>query len=203
MIAAIMCGGLATRMQLGVEKPLLMLGSRPMVERVYDALEKSKEFDRVIAVVSPNTPSTERHVRGRGVETIQSSGRGLAVDIILVLSRCKPQKVFVVPADLALINDAIVRTIVEKAKCVSESAAVSIVCELDYVNKLGVRPSVTLTTEGVGCCHSGITIFDTSRFSPGEVVPEKYLIVNEPGVAVNVNTKEDLAQAEKLLVERS
>jgi adenosylcobinamide-phosphate guanylyltransferase len=198
-----MCGGLATRMQSGIEKPLLRIGSRPMVERVYDALKESKEFDRVIAVVSPNTPLTERHVRSLGVKVIQSSGRGIASDIILVLSSCKPERVFVVPADLALINKALVSTIVEKAKCVSESAAVSIVCELGYVNKLGVRPSVTLTTEGIACCHSGITIFDTSRISPGEVVSEKYLTVNEPGAAVNVNTKEDLAQAEKLLVERA
>ena len=51
-------------------------------------------------------------------------------------------------------------------------------------------------------CHSGISVFDTSRHSEG-TMKEEYLVMEKVEVAVNVNTKKDLELAEKLLVQRA
>ncbi|MFL6309060.1 MAG: NTP transferase domain-containing protein, partial [Nitrososphaera sp.] len=59
MIAVIMCGGKASRMQQGgIEKPILKVDGVTMVERVIFALASSNKFDKVVAAVSPNTPAT-------------------------------------------------------------------------------------------------------------------------------------------------
>jgi GTP:adenosylcobinamide-phosphate guanylyltransferase len=48
-------------------------------------------------------------------------------------------------------------------------------------------------------CHSGITIFNTMAVGT-EPVKEHYLVMNRKEIALNVNTKEELELAEKLLV---
>ena len=54
-----MCGGKATRMQAETEKSLLKVGNVKMIERVVSALANSGGFDKIVAVVSPNTPKTK------------------------------------------------------------------------------------------------------------------------------------------------
>jgi GTP:adenosylcobinamide-phosphate guanylyltransferase len=54
---------------------------------------------------------------------------------------------------------------------------------------------------GVEYCQSGISIFDTSRHTEG-IIREEYMVMEKKEIAVNVNTKNDLELAEKLLVQR-
>ena len=78
MIAAIMCGGKATRMQAGREKPLLEVGNAAMIERVVSALLGSGKFAKIVAVVSPNTPQTKGFLESRGIEVIETAGEILS-----------------------------------------------------------------------------------------------------------------------------
>jgi len=74
------------------------------------------------------------------------------------------------------------------------------VASIRFVEAIGIRPSVTLDVSGTPCCHCGITIFDTLRLHDGPIV-EKYVLIEQKEVVINVNTKSELEIAERLLVE--
>src|SRR5918996_4426727 len=97
-----MCGGRASRMQQqgGMEKPLLKVDGVAMVERVISALASSDRFDRIVAAVSPNTPKTNEFLKSKGIETVETAGKGYSQDLSQLLSKLKPQKVMAVPGDI-------------------------------------------------------------------------------------------------------
>jgi len=197
LIAAIMCGGRATRMQAGTEKPLLKVGNIPMIERVLSALAGSGIFGRVVAAVSPNTLKTREFLGSKGIEVIETAGEGYPQDLSWLLLKLKPEKVMVVPADVPLLDAQAVSGIVDAAEGKQEPA-ISIVLEKEFVENLGVKPSVVFGRY----CHSGITVFDTIRVV-GHTVQERYVVMNRKEIALNVNTKEEWELAEKLLVQRA
>ena len=196
--AAVMCGGRATRMkEATTEKPLIEINKMPMVERVISALASSRKFDRIIAIVSPNTPNTKEFLKSKGyIDIIETSGEGFSRDLSF-LPRLKPSRVLVVPADLPLLNARIVSEIVGGVAQMKQ-AAVSIAIEKEFAEKIGVKPSVIIFDK---YCHSGITIFDTARIIDSEHIQEQYIIKNRIEIAVNVNTKEEIELAKKLLVQ--
>jgi adenosylcobinamide-phosphate guanylyltransferase len=194
-----MCGGRATRMKSETEKPLLSVNGVPMIERVISALAKSRRFDRIVAVVSQNTPNTKRFLQSKGVETIETAGEGYSQDLMLLLSMLKPALVFVTPADIPLLSTEAVSDIIASMTSGKQPPAISAIIEKKFVEGLGVLPSVVLALGGNDYCHSGITIFDSAQ-ADGGLVEEKYIIMNRMEIAINVNTKEELALAEKLLL---
>jgi adenosylcobinamide-phosphate guanylyltransferase len=194
-----MCGGRATRMKADIEKPLIKVKGIPMVERVILALEGSNKFERIIAVVSPNTPKTREFLAVKGIEMIETAGEGYSHDLSRMLLALKPHKVFVAPADVPLLDSKTVSDIVALAAN-RTVPAVSVIIDKEFVEKLGIKPSVIL--DGEQYCHSGITIFDAAKAGSGSI-EEHHIVMNEVKVAVNVNTKEELGLAEKLLVQRA
>ena len=192
-----MCGGRASRMQqVDMEKPLLKVDGVEMVERVISALASSDRFDRIVAAVSPNTPGTNKFLKSKAIETIETAGEGYSQDLSYLLSILKPQKVVAVPGDIPLLNSKIVNEIIsaidERQK---QEPAISIILEKGFVEGIGAKPSIVLNEY----CHSGITIFNTMVVG-AEPVEERYLVMNRKEIALNVNTKEELELAEKLLV---
>jgi adenosylcobinamide-phosphate guanylyltransferase len=184
-------------MQSRAEKPLLKVGGFTMVERVVSALAGSNRFGRIIAAVSPNTPKTKEFLESKGIEIIETAGEGYPQDLSRLLSRLKPERVAVVPADVPLLDAQAVGDIVDAAESKQEPA-VSIVLEKEFVENIGANPSVVFGRY----CHSGITVFDTARVA-SETVQERYVVMNRTEIALNVNTKEEMKLAEKLLVQRA
>jgi adenosylcobinamide-phosphate guanylyltransferase len=203
LIAAIMCGGRASRMQQGgIEKPLLKVDGIAMVVRVILALAGSGRFDRILAAISPNTPKTKELLKSKGIETIETPGEGYSNDLSHLLSKLKPQRVMVVPSDIPLLNSQIISEILDAIDNSSSSSsrkekrpAFSIILEKEFVERTGAKPSIIVDQY----CHSGITIFNT-MYVGTEPVEEYYLVMNRKEIALNVNTKEELELAKKLLV---
>jgi adenosylcobinamide-phosphate guanylyltransferase len=193
-----MCGGKATRMQAETEKPLLKVGNISMIERVISALASSRRFGKIVTVTSPNSPNTKQLMIAKGIEVIETAGEGYPQDLSLVLARLRPERVMVVPADIPFLDSQAVNEIVEIA-CSKQEPAVSIVLEKEFVENIGVKPSVVFDRY----CHSGITLFDTARVARGVAVQECHVVMNTKKLALNVNTKEELELAEKLLVHRA
>jgi adenosylcobinamide-phosphate guanylyltransferase len=195
-----MCGGRASRMQQqgGMEKPLLKVGGIAMVERVISALASSDRFDCIVAAVSPNTPKTNEFLKSKGIEIIKTAGNGYSKDLSYLLSKLKPQKVMTVPGDIPLLKSQIVNEILNTIDDgrQEQEPAISIMLEKDFVEGIGVKPSIVLNQY----CHSGITIFNTMAVGGTEIAEERYLVMNRKEIALNVNTKEELELAEKLLV---
>jgi adenosylcobinamide-phosphate guanylyltransferase len=203
LIAVIMCGGIASRMQQGgIEKPLLKVDGIAMVERVILALAGSDRFDRILAAISPNTPKTKELLKSKGIETIETPGEGYSNDLSYLLLKLKPQRVMVVPSDIPLLNSQIISEIIDAIDNSSigssrkeKGQAISIILEKGFVERTGAKPSIVLDQY----CHSGITIFNTMSVGT-EPVEEYYLVMNRKEIALNVNTKEELELAKKLLV---
>jgi GTP:adenosylcobinamide-phosphate guanylyltransferase len=131
-----------------------------------------------------------------GIEIVETVGKGYSQDLSQILSRLKPEKVMVVPADIPLLDAQTVSDIVDVTKN-KQGPAVSIVLEKGFVESIGGKPSVVFGRY----CHSGITTFDTSRVA-SETVRERYFVMNRKEIALNVNTKEELELAE-LLIQRA
>ena len=200
LIAAIMCGGRASRMQQrGIEKPLLKVDGIAMVVRVILALAGSGRFDRILAAISPNTPKTKELLKSKGIETIETPGEGYSNDLSHLLSKLKPQRVMIVPSDIPLLNSQIISEILDAIDNSSsrkeKRPAFSIILEKEFVERTGAKPSIIVDQY----CHSGITIFNT-MYVGTEPVEEYYLVMNRKEIALNVNTKEELELAKKLLV---
>jgi len=189
--------------QGGIEKPLLKVDGIAMVERVILALAGSGRFDRILAAISPNTPKTKELLKSKGIETIETPGEGYSNDLSYLLSKLKPQRAMVVPSDIPLLNSRIISEILDAIDNSNISSsrkekrpAFSIILEKGFVEEIGVKPSIVLMNQ---YCHSGITIFNSMVVST-EPVKEHYLVMNRKEIALNVNTKEELELAEKLLV---
>ena len=182
-------------MKADTEKPLIKVKGIPMVERVILALEGSNKFRRIIAVVSPSSPKTREFLATKGIEMVETAGEGYSQDLSRMLLALKPHRVFVAPADVPLLDSKTVGDIVALAAN-RTAPAVSVIMDKEFVEKLGVKPSVTL---GERYCHSGITVFDAAKVGSGSI-EEPHVVMHEVKVAVNANTKEELGLAEKLLV---
>lgn len=212
VIAAIMCGGRGSRMRSEEEKPMAALAGRSFVERVLAALEESGRFSRVVAAASPATPKTKAFLQSRGVEVVETPGGGYSSDLSFLLERLAPEQhqrqvVLVVPADLPLLSAKVVDEVVELLAQEKHAAApaVSIVMEKNFVERLGISPSVIVDKN---YCHSGVTLFSFAAggmaASGGGEIEERYVVSNRIELAVNVNTKKEKELAGRLLlVERA
>ena len=172
-----------------------------MVERVISALAGSDRFDRIVAAVSPYTQKTNEFLKSKGIETIETGGEGYSQDLSRVLLKLKPQMVVAVPGDIPLLNSQIVNeilnNIIDDYDRQEQEPAISIILEKGFVEELGVKPSIVLMNQ---YCHSGITLFNTMVAVGTKPVKERYLVMNRKEIALNVNTKEELELAEKLLL---
>ena len=186
--------------QGGIEKPLLRVDGIAMVERVILALAGSGRFDRILAAVSANAPKTKELLKSKGIETIETPGEGYSNDLSHLLSKLKPQRVMIVPSDIPLLNSQIISEIldaIDNSTSIRKEKrpAFSIILEKEFVERTGAKPSIIVDQY----CHSGITIFNT-MYVGTEPVEEYYLVMNRKEIALNVNTKEELELAKKLLV---
>lgn len=80
MIGVIMAGGKASRFREPVEKGLLTVGGRSLLERSLDAL-RVDGVDEIAVAVTPHTPKTGEQARLMGIEAIETTGTGYHEDI--------------------------------------------------------------------------------------------------------------------------
>lgn len=100
MIACIlMCGGKGTRLNtnnnLHIEKPLLNLRNKPLIEYVIEAVRKSGTDIRIFAAVSNNTPKTKLFLTKKylyNITLIETSGIEYSKDYLEVLKFFKDKE---------------------------------------------------------------------------------------------------------------
>ncbi len=119
----IMAGGMAKRMG-GVEKPLVKICGKPMIEHVLVVARKLTR--RVYVATSPNTPLTERWCLENGYATITTSGKGYPSDLKEVLSITNPPILFL-PADTPFLTKSLLEEFIRKAQELKESIITLIV----------------------------------------------------------------------------
>ena len=201
-MAVIMCGGKGTRMRefTSIEKPLLKLNGKTMVELVLNALVQSEKFRRIVAVTSCNAPMTDAYVGSNlshEVDVIKTEGRSYSHDISTVLKTLKPATVFVAAADLPLLELKDVKKIVSQRR--QEDTCTSVVSPKQFVLSIGIKPSVIVCINSSQYCHTGISVIDSAKAEGTVRIAERYIIMNQKGVAVNVNTRSDFEAAERMM----
>lgn len=192
MNALVMCGGRGTRLDADVEKPLLEIADRPMVDRVLDGLEQADRVGESYAAVSPNTPETTAHLTDSDrVEVVETPGEGYVADLGAALSTVGAP-VVTVAADLPLVAGAVVdRAVATATESDSEDAVDSVAVLTPASLKRQLGASVDEGDAADEWLPTGLNVVGTA----GERSQRSW----DARLAVNVNYERDRSVAEALL----
>ncbi len=198
MQALINAGGKGSRMGVcGIEKPMQIIGGKPSVQRVVEAMNASKHIDRVIVSVSDNTLETERFLQSIGVETIRTSGESFMDDLHQSFLKMDGRFVLTCPSDIPLVSTAMLDMFIEAFDPESMESLVALV-SCKTVHSLGITPSFVMEEMGEKWAVSGISIMDREKTISGEYLGETFYHTACKEFAVNVNTLRDLELARRM-----
>jgi len=195
MLALIMAGGEGSRLNMG-EKPLVSIGGSPMIARVIRAF--SLYGCSIVVVASQNTPMTRNWCKVTGIDIILTDGRGYIEDVVSAVTTLgETNPLFISVSDLPCINPGIVK-IIDCAYRRSGKDACSTWVPLSLVkNHRDVRYKDHI--EGTEACPAGINILRGDLIDRPQ--DELRLLLSEPRLAFNVNTREDLTFTNSFLNE--
>ena len=185
MIGLIMAGGRGTRMDSNEEK-LLLKYKKPVILHVVDALQNANCFSKIIALTSSNSPNTEKILKETGVDIISSRGESFVYDLNEILQELD-EMVFVTPGDLPLLDSQIVKTIIDHHE--SQQIWTSIVTTLTFQKTLGIKSDCII--ENHDYVQTGISIVDAKKITNLDPVEEKFLVIDDKRIGLNLNTKDD------------
>ena len=194
MLALIMAGGEGRRLNLG-EKPLITIGNRPMVSWVIDAF-MAAHCDPVV-VTSPRTPMTVNWCRARGIDFCKTEGRGYIEDMVAAVTALEEEDpLFVSVSDIPCVSPAVICRITDEYKGSGKDA-----CSAWVPSRL-MNPGTEgmpyhELVNGTDACPAGVNILRGDRIAmPQE---ELQILLEDPGLALNVNTRPDRDRAELFL----
>ena len=194
LTALVMAGGRATRMGTKVEKPLLQVSGKSMLQLVIEVL-KQTSVDRIVVASSTHTPATSVQARRMGVEVLVTPGDGFEKDMRFAIRQLSLGDVLVVSADLPFITPDIVERAVQKYRS-SGKPALAVMAKPEVYEELGSKPQYSFNVEGQDFVPVGINIIDGRRIDQGEL-DQTILVIDEGDVVLNVNTLMELDLARK------
>lgn len=196
MRALIMAGGAGSRLSRG-EKPLTLVCGSPMISRVIDAF-RSAGCEPVV-VVSPKTPMTANWCRAHGVSVVRTEGAGFVEDMVSAVRTLDENNSLIISvSDIPCINPEIVTTIIQSYHQCGTDALSTWVPAYRVKSCCGSMPYHQQVGD-VEACPAGVNILRGDRIGAEQV--EFALLLDDPGLALNVNTREDLARTEAFLTE--
>ena len=196
MDAVVMAGGKGTRLKMG-EKPMVKILGRHLIERVVLALEDSS-IERIAVAVTDSVPATRQWAKDRGLEVLDTSGKGFVADMVEAVQNAGMNgSVMVIMADLPLINPELIDYIMEIYREM-QKPALSTHTLLSLHSKLGRRPDSLFNYQGQLIVPSGVNVLNGSKIE--EEQEDYHLILERIELAVNVNTAEDLKLCESILL---
>lgn len=200
--ALITAGGKGTRMKdLNIEKPMALLMGRPMVDIVFEQLMAVDEIASVYVSVSDNVPKTSEHLRQMGANVLETSGMEYCQDLIQAAEQIEEDHIFICPADLPLLRAELIGEIVREYLKRKESS-LTVGIPLERALEFGVDVTFYEKVDGEPLMPCGVSVVDRKKMITREFLPGGYFIADTPDVVINVNTKRDLVQADKVLRSR-
>ena len=187
MIGLVMGGGKGTRMGLSEEK-LLLKYKKPVIFHVIDALNNSGCFSKIMVATSSNSPNTVQVLEQKGIETLDTPGKGYSSDLNFLLQNMD-EHAFVVSGDLPLLDEEIIKVMVEKFSI--ENIWTSFLTSKKFLNSLGLESELVITHDNIQCVYTGSSIIDASKITNYDSIIEKHIILNNKRIAFNLNTKKD------------
>lgn len=196
LTALVMAGGRATRLTSDVEKPLIEINGTTILRRVLNALENSENVERIVVAVSARSVQTTRTLRELGVEIIMTPGVGYEEDMKAAIKQQHLGDVLVVSADLPFLTSTLVDQAIESYRA-GGKPALSVMCPLTTLERLGVQPSHVFTIDGRRLVPAGVNILNGARIDE-PTLDETMLISDSVELAVNVNTPRDIEIAREI-----
>jgi adenosylcobinamide-phosphate guanylyltransferase len=194
-----MAGGFGQRLGMG-EKPCVELLGKPLIAYVIDTLRASENIDRVFVAVSPVTPRTEIMIQERykgEVRVIRTFGGNYVGDMIHAVETAETVgPVMIIMSDLPLINPELIDLVIEKYK-EEGKPALSVYIPINICKGAGIRPDTVFNKDGKLIVPVGINILDSSQIRKEQ--EDFNLILDNPKLAINVNTVQDLQHCKDLL----
>ncbi|RPI39091.1 MAG: 5-deoxyadenosylcobinamide phosphate nucleotidyltransferase [Methanoregulaceae archaeon] len=195
MRALIMAGGAGSRLARG-EKPLIPVCDRPMISYITDAFRSAG--CEPIVVVSPKTPMTANWCRAQGIVIIRTGGNGYVDDMVQAVQDLDENKPLVISvSDIPCIIPGIITTIIRSyTDCGRDALSTWVPAQ----NVLSCRGGMPYREQigGSDAFPAGVNILRGDRIA--ETQDEYTLLLDEPRLALNVNTREDLARTEAFLL---
>jgi len=199
--ALVMAGGKGTRMKLAVEKPLIEVGGKPVIQYVLEALKGAKKVDRVIVATSPTTPKTTALMKRLGVEIIETPGKDYVSDMGYTVQTLKLGVFLAVAADLPLIKPEVIDAIVTRyEKC--GKPALTVAVPLVVKERLGMCIDYSFKESEVDLVPVGLNVIDGGKRYGDEWLDQDIFVLDCEELAVNINTVSELQLAEELLSKR-
>lgn len=196
MLALIFAGGDGSRLKLG-EKALVTVGGRAMLSRVADAFLAAGMTPLV--VTSHKTPFTRNYCRAQGLEFIDTAGIGYMDDLHEAVELCgETGPLFTAATDIPYLTADIVAEVLD-TYLGSGKEACSTWIPLEFCRRFNTVPRYCETIDGVEATPCALNIFLGEKLT--DVQTECAILLREPAMAFNVNTREELAAAEKMFEE--
>ena len=174
----VMAGGKGSRMHQNVEKPLIKIAGKPMVQYVIEAVQHSRSIDRVFVTTSKHTPETAATLRSIGFNVIETSGDDYVDDTKLAVKSLGLKKTLVISADLPLITAKTIDEVIRRYEISGKPALAVAIPRLSESTKQGL-------------VFAGVNVLDGERVNE-KTLDEEIMIVGRVEVMLNVNTPEDL-----------
>ncbi len=184
MIAVIMAGGRASRFRRPIEKAVLEVGGRTLIQRTAEALGVPG-VERVAIAVTPHTSRTEALAKQLGIEVLRTEGAGYHEDVLQLMDALGP--FMSVNVDVPFVTKEHVKRMLDRGEGGSLTAVVPDNLALGRPD----RESVMKDGSGREMIWVGLNIV-----SP---LPDIELVeYDDPLLTVNINDEDDLAFAEEL-----
>jgi len=200
--ALVMAGGRGTRMKLPMEKPLVEVCGKPVIEYVLTTLKHAKKIDNIVVAVTAITPRTTTLLKQLNVAVVETPGRDYVSDMGYVVSTLKLGVFLAIAADLPLVEPAMVDAIVERyERC--RKPALTVAVPITVKMRLGMCIDYSFKEGEQDLVPVGINVIDGSKRYGDEWLDQDIYIANHEELAVNINTVEELQLSERLLSERT
>jgi adenosylcobinamide-phosphate guanylyltransferase len=201
--ALVMAGGKGTRMKLPVEKPLISVCGKPSIEYVLAALKEAKKIDRIIVATTTVTPKTTALMKQLGVQVLETPGKDYVSDMGFTVQSLKLGVFLGISADLPLVKGEMIDEIVTRYE-VCGKPALTVAVPIEVKTKLGMGVEYSFKTDdGRDVVPVGLNVIDGSKRYGDEWLDQDIFVVDHPELAVNINTVQELALAERLMSERT
>ncbi|MBI0583439.1 MAG: NTP transferase domain-containing protein [Methanomassiliicoccus sp.] len=184
-----------------VEKPLVPVLGRPMIDRVLGAVDGAAGVGRVYVSVSPHAPATQLYLEARGIASISTPGAGYSEDLNLAMSHISSDRVLVCPVDLPLLTSEGIETVIA-ASARSGAGSFCVTVPVDLMTSLGMALTYSLEVGGRKVVLCGVSVVDRMLMLTGRELEQDYLVTEAEEFALNVNTLDDLRRAEAALARR-
>ena len=195
MTALAMAGGRGSRMGGHIEKPLLEISGKSMLQRVVEALSSTNSIDRIVVASSNTTPATTTEAKRLGVQTIITPGSGFEEDMRFAIHHLSLNDTLVISCDLPFVTVDIVEKAIRKYRD-TRKPALAVMAPAELYEKFGTKPGYVFEIDGKKLVPVGINIIDGRRIDEG-TLEQTELIINSEEAVFNVNTPHELDAARK------